>query len=72
MVLKTFRHSMFGANTPNWITEPSPVYVRKHVRDEYDPVVEEMNLLHANKNYAVVRSPESRKVTVSARDIAST
>ena len=63
MVLRAPRHSMFGANTPNWITEPSPVYVRKHVRDEYDPVEEEVELL--------VRSPESREVTVSARDIAS-
>ena len=63
---------MFGANTPIWITEPSLVYVRKHVQDEYDPVVEEMDLLHANENYAVVRSPKSREVTVSARDIAST
>ena len=45
------------------------MYVRKHVRDKYDPVVEEIDLLHANLNYAVVQSPE---VTVSARDIAPT
>ena len=30
---------MFGTNAPIWMTEPGPVYVRKHVRDKYDPVV---------------------------------
>ena len=52
--------------------EPGPVHVRKHVRDKYDPVVEEMDLFHANPNYAVVRPPEEREVNVSARDIAPT
>ena len=63
---------MFGTNAPIWMTEPGPVYVRKHVRDKYDPVIEEMDLLNANPNYAVVRLPEGREVTVSARDIAPT
>ena len=63
---------MFGTNAPIWMTEPGPVYVRKHVRDKYDPVVEEMDLLNANPNYAVVRSPEGLEVAVSARDIAPT
>ena len=31
-----------------------------------------MDLLHANQNYAIVRSPEGCKVTVSSRDIAPT
>ena len=56
---------------PTLQSEPEPVYVRKHVQDKYDPIVEEMDLLHANPNYAVVLSPEGR-VTVSARDIAPT
>ena len=70
--LKFPSRSMLGTNIPIWMTEPGPVYVRKHVRDKYDPVVEEMDLLHANHNYVVVRSPEGREVTVSARNIAPT
>ena len=70
--LKFPRRSMFSTNTPIWMTEPGPVYVRKHVRDKYDPVVEKMDLLHAKQNYAVALSPEGREVTVSARDIAPT
>ena len=64
----------FSAYTPfnvwyycsSWISELEPVYVRKYVRDKYDPKVGEMDLLHANQNHAVVRCPESREVTVSA------
>ena len=76
--LKFSRCLMFGTNAPILMTEPTylrmcvPTYVRKHVRDNYDPVVEEMDLLNANPNYAFVRSPEGREVTVSARDIAPT
>ena len=51
---------MFATNALIWMTEPGPVYVCKHVRNKYDPVVEEMDLLNANPNYAVVRSPEGR------------
>ena len=61
---------MFSTNAPIWMTKPGPVYVHKHVRDKYDPVVEKM--LHTNPNYAIIRSPEGHKVTVSARDIAPT
>ena len=68
--LKFPRLSMFGTNAPIWMTEPGPLHVRKHVRDKYNPVVEEMDFLNANPNYAVVRSPEGREVNVSAKDIA--
>ena len=61
-----------GTNAPIWMTKPGPMYVRKHIRDQYNPVAEEIDLLRANPNYAVVQSPEGREVTVSARDIAPT
>ena len=54
------------------MTEPGPVYVREHIRDKYEPVTEKMDLLNANPNYAVVRSPEGCEVTVSAKGIAPT
>ena len=55
-----------------WVLEPAPVYVRKHVLDKYDPMLDEVDLLHANQNHAVVRYPEGREVTVSVRDVAPT
>ena len=66
------RRFIFGTHTPISMTEHGPVYVHKQVRDESDPVVEEMDVLHANQNYAVVRLSKGREVTVSARDISST
>ena len=68
--LKFSRRSMFGTRASLWITEPGSVYVRKHVRDKYDPLVDEVELLNANQNHAVVRYPEGREVTISTRDIA--
>ena len=62
---------MFGSNTPIWILEPALVHMRKHVQDKYDPFVEEMDLLYAYKNYAVVQLPKGREATISARDTAS-
>ena len=62
---------MFGTNAPIWMTEPGPVYVRKQVRDKSDPVVE-VDLLHANQNYAIVQSPKGREITASTRDITPT
>ena len=66
------RRSTFGMNVSSWILEPGSVYVRKHVRDKNDQLVDEAELIDANQNYAVVRYPEGREATVSARDIAPT
>ena len=63
---------MFGTTALSWVSEPGLVYERKHVRDKYDPEVDEVNLLHANQNHAVVRYPEGREVTVLVRGIAPT
>ena len=48
------------------------MYVRKHVGDKYDPLLDEADLLHANQIHAIVRYPEGCKVPVSARDVAPT
>ena len=61
---KFARRSMFGTTAPSWMSEPGPVYVRKHVRDKYDPIVDEVDLLHANQNHAIVRYPERHEATV--------
>jgi len=37
---------------------------------KYDPVVEEIDLVHATPSYARVRFPTGRETTVSLRDIA--
>ena len=70
-----FTHrSMFDTTVPTRMSEPGPVYVRKHaIWQIYSTsTVNEVDLLHANQNHAVVRYPEEREVTLSARDVAPT
>jgi len=45
--------------------------LKKHVRlSKYDPLVEQVELVHATPHYAHVRFPSGREATVSTRDIA--
>jgi len=47
------------------------IYLRRHGRSsKYDPVVEEVELVHATTQYAPVRFPSGRETTVPLRDVA--
>ena len=71
--LKFPRRSSFGLSVPTWLTEESDtVFLKRHVRNKYDPLVDEVELVRANPNYAVVRHPDGREATVSTRDLAPT
>ena len=65
------RRSAFGVSVPSWLSRPGPVLLKKHVRlSKYDPLVEQVELVHATPHYAHVRFPSGREATVSTRDIA--
>lgn len=65
------RRSFNGNSTPTWLTEPGPVLMKKHVRtSKYDPLVEEVELIESNPEYAYVRFPDGRETTVSTRHLA--
>jgi len=65
------RKSSSGTSLPSWLTYPGPVLLRKHVRThKSDPLVERVQLLHANPQYAYVAYPDGREDTVSIRDLA--
>ena len=60
-----------GDSMPTWLTKPGPVFLRKHARrSKYEPVVQEVELLEANPEYAHVRFENERESTVSLRDLA--
>ena len=44
--------------------------MKRHVRQKYDPLVDEVELLEANPQYAHVRLPDGRETTVSIRHLA--
>lgn len=66
------RRSGCGTTLPLWLRSPGPVFLRRYVRNsKNDPLVEEVDLLHSNDKYAIIRSKDGgREDTVSLRDLA--
>ena len=69
---RMFSHSQKsfnGVSLPSWV-KPGPVYVKCHVRNENDPLVEEVELIEANPHYAHVKLNDGREINVSLKDLA--
>ena len=64
------RRSMFGRSLPSWLVTPGIVLLKKHNRNKYDSLCEEVELLHANPSYAHVRLSDGRETTVSTTELA--
>ena len=65
------RKSSVGTSLPQWLMVPGPVLYRRNVRSsKYDPIVEEVELIESNPQYAHVRLPDGREETVSLRHLA--
>ena len=65
------RHSSCGGSIPTWLLSPGPVLLKRHVRHrKSDPLVDEVQLLHANPQYAYVQYGDGREATVSIRHLA--
>lgn len=65
------RRSCNGTSLPTWLTKAGPVLMKNMNRkSKYDPLVEEVELLEANDEYAHVRLPDGRETTVSTRHLA--
>jgi len=74
---KQKRRLSFGVSVPTWLSPPGRVYLRRRATpSKYDPVVEEVDLVHATPSYACVRFPTcvrfltDTESAVSLRDIA--
>lgn len=65
------RRSASGHSVPSWLNAPGKALLKKHVRlSKFEPLVEEVDLLDVNAQYAHVRLPSGRETTVSVRDLA--
>ncbi|XP_026328609.1 uncharacterized protein LOC113236663 [Hyposmocoma kahamanoa] len=65
------RRSSNGVSIPTWLTESEKVLMRKFNRtNKYQPIVEEVTLLHVNPDYSYVRYEDGRETTVSNRHLA--
>ena len=61
--------SVNGRTIPSWL-KPGPKYVKRHVRNKHEPLVDEAELIDLNPNYAHVRMQDGRETTVSIRDLS--
>ena len=70
-LFKYIRKSSNGCAVPSWLSMPGKVLLKRAVRhSKHDPLVDEVQLIEANPNYAHVRLPDGRETTVSVRHLA--
>ena len=63
------RRAVNGTTIPSWL-KPGPIYVKRHVRNKHEPLVDEAELIELNSNYAHVCMQDGRETTVSIRDLS--
>ena len=65
------RRSTTGMSLPSWMTTESKAFMKRFVRhSKSDPFVDKVEIIHVNPNYAQVRCPNGREITVSLRNLA--
>ena len=68
--LNFHRRSMLGRSLPNWLLQPGPVLLRRFVRTTNQPLVDVVELIEANSNFAIIKFPDGRESTVFVTDLA--
>ena len=67
------RKSGTGTSLPTWLSILGPVLLRRFVRhSKQEPLVDEVELLEANPQYAFIRYANGKESTVSIKDLAPT
>ena len=56
---------MIGKSLPSWLIQSKSVLLGKLVRNKSDPLVDEVELVEANPNFAKAHFPNGRESTVS-------
>ena len=55
---------------PSWLNSPGPVLIKRTVcQRKYDPLVDEVDLIEVNPQYAHIRLPDGRETTVSTKQL---
>ena len=62
-----------GSSLPSWLITPEPVLLKNYYRtSKYQPIVNEVELIDANPNYAKIRYQDGSEANVSIKDLAPT
>ena len=63
------RQFINGTFILSWL-KPVPIYVKRHVRNKDEPLVDDAELLEINPSYVHVRLKDGRETNVSIRDLS--
>ena len=73
MLLQHSRKYVSGSTLPSWLLGPGKVLYKRQVRyTKEDPLVDAVDLIHANAQYAHVRFEGGQESTVSMKHLAPT
>ena len=65
------RRTSLGNALPTWLMTPGPILIKNYYRaNKYDPLVNEVELIDANPNFAKVRYVDGTEANVSIKDLA--
>ena len=59
-----------GLAVPTWLLDTKNAYLRRFVRNKDDPLVDPVEILHANPSYSFVQFPDGRIDSVSNADLS--
>ena len=70
-IFKFSRKSSIGKTIPSWLLHPGKVLLKRFVRhSKHEPLVDEVELLESNSQYAHIRHNDGRESTVSVKHLA--
>ena len=65
------RRTSLGNALPTWLMTPGPILIKNYYRtNKYEPLVNEVELIDANPNFAKVRYHDGTEANVSIKDLA--
>ena len=66
------RRSCSGTSIPSWLTIPGPILIKRHARSsKFEPLVDEVELIEANPQYAHVRYPDGKEGPIGVRNVGA-
>ena len=64
------RRSPTGMSIPSWLTDAETALLKRHVRNKQEPLVDEVDVIMVNPDYAHIRTSEGVEKTVSIRHLS--
>ena len=62
--------SILGCSLPNWLLQTGPVLLQRFVQTKNQPLVDVVERIEANPNFAIIKFPDGRESTVSVTNLA--